>query len=116
MPYDPEFHHRRSIRLVGRDYADVGAYFVTICVQDRLCLFGEVAEVEMHPNTAGLAIGSWWENIPRRFPGSDLDSFVVMPNHLHGIVLINGVDGAGMRDDEEGGHAGPPHRLTCPIV
>ena len=68
----------------------------------------------MRPNTAGLVITSWWEDIPRRFPGSDLDLFVIMPNHLHGIVLINGVDEAGVAAFEEGGHTGPPLQVNAP--
>ncbi|HEY7035701.1 MAG TPA: hypothetical protein VH482_30460 [Thermomicrobiales bacterium] len=111
MSYDPEIHHRRSIRLAGYDYAQPGAYFVTLCVQDRLCILGEIAEGEMHPNTAGLVIASWWEDIPRRFPGSELDRFVVMPNHLHGIVLINGVDESVVSTTPEGGHRSAPTGL-----
>jgi REP element-mobilizing transposase RayT len=113
MSYDPEIHHRRSIRLAGYDYAQPGAYFVTLCVQDRLCILGEIAEGEMHPNTAGLVIASWWEDIPRRFPGSELDRFVVMPNHLHGIVLINGVDESVVSTTPEGGHTGPPLQVSA---
>jgi putative transposase len=108
VPYDPEFHHRRSIRLAGYDYAQPGEYFVTLCVQGRSCLLGEIADHEIRLSTAGLVITSWWEDIPRRFPNTELDTFVVMPNHLHGIVLINGVDEFDVRDRREGGHTGPP--------
>jgi REP element-mobilizing transposase RayT len=116
VPYDPEVHHRRSIRLPGYDYAEPGEYFVTVCVQDRLCLLGEIIDHGMRLNTAGLVVTSWWEDIPRRFPGSELDAFAVMPNHVHGIVLINGVDDFDARDDEEGGHIGPPLQDAAHLV
>jgi REP-associated tyrosine transposase len=86
--YDPERHRRRSIRLRGYDYSLPGAYFVTICVQDRACLFGEVIDGVVRLSTAGLVVDSWWGMIPRRFPGVELDAYVVMPNHLHGIVAL----------------------------
>jgi len=95
MQYDPDKHHptgtlrsRRSIRLKGYDYAEAGAYFVTICAQNRECLFGEIVDGEMRVNDAGKVIARWWEELPHKFPSVDLDEFVVMPNHFHGIVVI----------------------------
>jgi putative transposase len=110
MGYDPERHHRRSIRLRGYDYSQPGEYFVTLCVQNRLCVLGEIVAGEMRLSTAGLVITSWWEDIPRRFPGSNLDAFVVMPNHLHGIVLIDAVAGGSdrVRPSIDGGES-PEH-------
>ena len=68
MPYDPARHHRRSIRLRGYDYARAGAYFVTIVMQGRECLLGNVAEGEMALNDAGRMIEKWWRELNRKFP------------------------------------------------
>ena len=88
MAYDPEIHRRRSLRLKGYDYTHVGAYFVTIVTQGRSCLFGEIVGKEMQLNEAGEMVCRVWEMLPRRFPSVQIDLFVVMPNHLHGIVVI----------------------------
>ena len=88
MPYDPTRHHRRSIRLKGYDYSQAGAYFITICTQDRACLFGKVVNGEMRLNDAGRMVLAEWNMLPERFPHVVLDAFVVMPNHVHGIVVI----------------------------
>ena len=79
-------HRRRSIRLAGSDYSRAGAYFVTDCVQDRACLFGGVVEGHMPVNAAGEMVQSVWHEIPAVYPGVDVDAFVVMPNHVHGII------------------------------
>ncbi len=88
MPYDPSWHHRRSIRLRDYDYALPGAYFVTICAQGRACLFGEVVGGEMRLSEPGLMIQEVWEALPSDYPGVALDAFVVMPNHVHGIAVL----------------------------
>ena len=88
MAYDPSRHHRRSIRLRGYDYALPGAYFVTICAQGRACLFGEVVGGEMRLSQAGLMIWGVWEGLAGHYPGVALDAFVVMPNHVHGIIVL----------------------------
>ena len=88
MPYDPNRHHRRSIRLKGYDYSQAGAYFITLCTQDRACLFGKVVNGEMRLNDAGRMVLAEWNRLPERFPHLVLDAFVVMPNHVHGIVVI----------------------------
>lgn len=88
MKYDPERHHRRSIRLKGYDYAQAGAYFITIATQDRACLFGVVADGRMHLNEAGRMVFAEWDALPTRYPMVELDAFVVMPNHVHGIIVI----------------------------
>jgi len=89
MPYNSKIHHRRSIRLQNYDYSHPGAYFVTICAQDRICLFGDVADGEMRLNDAGHVAQECWNAIPIHFPHVDLDMFVVMPNHVHGILVIS---------------------------
>jgi REP-associated tyrosine transposase len=88
MPYDPEKHHRRSIRLHGYDYSAPGKYFVTICVQQRECLYGEVINGEMKLNDAGRMVEIWWRKLANKFPPVDLDEHVTMPNHFHGIIVI----------------------------
>ncbi|MFH0939132.1 MAG: transposase [Planctomycetota bacterium] len=87
--------HRRSIRLPGYDYSQAGAYFVTICVQDRVCLFGEIVDGEMRLNDAGRMVERWWAELNRKFSAVQTDAYVVMPNHFHGIVII--VVGADLR-------------------
>jgi REP element-mobilizing transposase RayT len=88
MTYDPDKHHRRSIRLRGYDYSQSGAYFITICTQDRGCLFGEVVDGEMRLNQFGELVEMTWHNLPHHVDGIVLDAFVVMPNHVHGIIMI----------------------------
>ncbi|MFN7412929.1 transposase [Anabaena sp. AL09] len=89
MPYNSNIHHRRSIRLKRYDYTQRGAYFVTICTHQRNCLFGEIVDGEIKLNTNGeIARGSWL-SIPRHFKNVELDEFVIMPNHLHGIIIID---------------------------
>jgi REP element-mobilizing transposase RayT len=89
MGYDPQRHHRRSIRLKGYDYTALGAYFVTICTQDRVHMFGEVVDGDMRLNPYGRVVDTYWSRVPRHFPHVTLDAWVVMPNHVHGIIVIN---------------------------
>ena len=101
MAYDPQIHHRRSIRLKGYDYTQAGLFFVTICVQNRRCVFGEIpivvsgmrgerASTRDAPtlvlNDAGKMVEREWLLLPERFPNIKLHEFVVMPNHFHGII------------------------------
>lgn len=95
MKYHPARHNRRSIRLQGYDYSRAGAYFVTVCAYNRRCLFGDVVDGEMRVNLGGHVVEACWDAIPDHFPGVELDAFVVMPNHLHGVVVIPGVPKTG---------------------
>ena len=88
MKYDPDIHHRRSIRLTGFDYSEAKGYFVTICTQNRECFFGEIADGEMGMNVAGEMVARSWRELERRFPGTKADVSIVMPNHFHGIILL----------------------------
>jgi len=93
MKYDAKIHHRRSIRLRHYDYALPGAYFVTLCTFNKRCIFGHVVEDRMDENDCGkIAREQWLESaqIRQKF---ELDTFVVMPNHLHGILWILGPKG-----------------------
>jgi putative transposase len=88
--YARERHHRRSIRWAGYDYAQAGAYFVTVCVQERGCLFGDVVESEMRLNDAGCMVRAAWDEMADHYPGVQTDAFVVMPNHVHAIIVLGG--------------------------
>jgi len=88
MTYDSQKHHRRSIRLKGYDYFQEGGYFVTICTHNRECLFGNIINSQMELNEYGLEVVKGWLKTPELRPNIELDEFIVMPNHLHGIVII----------------------------
>jgi REP element-mobilizing transposase RayT len=88
MPYDPKIHHRRSIRLRGYDYSQPGKYSVTICTQNKEHLFGQIVEGEMHRNELGEYVALSWKWLARQYPYLDLDEWIVMPNHVHGIIVI----------------------------
>ena len=92
MAYDPAQHHRRSIRLQGYKYAQPGAYFVTICTQNNAYLFGDVADGGMVLNAAGQMVQGAWDELPANYPGIETDVFIVMPNHVHGILIIQPPD------------------------
>ncbi|MBK8581119.1 MAG: hypothetical protein IPL86_04550 [Flavobacteriales bacterium] len=80
--------HRRSIRLKGYDYTLAGAYYVTVCTEGRLHQFGEVKDDEMVVNAFGAVVQRCWDAIPEHMPMAVLDEFIVMPNHVHGILVI----------------------------
>lgn len=83
-------YNRKSIRLKGYDYSKAGAYFVTININDRLCLFGKIVSGVMVMNDAGIMINKWWQKIPEKFPDIELGAYQIMPNHFHAIVINNG--------------------------
>jgi REP element-mobilizing transposase RayT len=90
MPkFDPQKHHRRSIRLQGYDYASAGAYYVTIVAWHRECLFGEVVNGEMKLNQVGKIVEWEWLELPKRLRYIELGAHMVMPNHFHGILFIH---------------------------
>jgi putative transposase len=82
-------YHRRSIRLDEYDYTQAGAYFVTICTAQRACLFGEIVDGVMRMSPLGKIVNVEWQNLPRHFPNIRLDAFVIMPNHIHGVIMID---------------------------
>ena len=88
--YNPNRHHRRSIRLKGYDYSQAGLYFVTICCQNRDCLFGEIVDKKMILNDAGRMIEKWFLELENKFYDINLAEFVVMPNHFHCIIINTG--------------------------
>ena len=89
MEYNPKIHHRKSIRLKGYDYSQAGLYFITICCQDMKCRFGKIEKDEMVLNEFGTIAHNEWMKLPERFPNFGLDVFQIMPNHIHGIILLN---------------------------
>jgi len=95
MKYDPNKHHRRSIRLKEYDYSSPGAYFITICTYQRQHLFGDIVDGVMKLNQYGQIIQSCWQRIPIHFANVLLDAWVVMPNHLHGILVLTDTLGEG---------------------
>ena len=80
--------HRRPLRLQGYDYAQAGAYFVTVCTRDRLCALGDVVNGEMVLSPAGHLAHAAWQVLPQHYPGARLDAWVIMPNHVHGIIWL----------------------------
>ena len=91
VKFDPQKHHRRSIRLKGYDYASAGAYFVTIVTWHREMLFGEVVNGELKLNKRGKIAEECWRSIPKHSQHVELGAYVIMPNHVHGIIIINGM-------------------------
>jgi len=95
MAYNPKIHHRRSIRLKGYDYSQAGAYFITICCEHRICRFGKIENNEMILNELGNIAYNEWAKLAERFANFELDVFQIMPNHMHGIIVLKNVVGAG---------------------
>ena len=127
MKYDPHLHHRRSIRLKDYDYSQPGAYFVTLVSSQRDCLFGNVIEGEMQVNRYGKIVQQVMQNLPNHYPYITLETFVVMPNHIHAVVVLRANDddymgrGGSLRDpnssqvnDASGCVAVPGHGQTRP--
>jgi len=104
--FNPDIHHRRSIRMRSYDYATGGMYFVTVCTHERQPMFGDIADGGVRLNPAGNAIKGVIRTMPGHHPGIDVDSYVIMPDHVHIIFSIDHV-GAGPR-------ACPPNARACP--
>ena len=96
MRYDSEKHNRRSIRLKGYDYTQSGLYFITICTDQKQCLFSAIAESKLILNDFGNIASECWRAIPQHFPKIELDEFVIMPNHIHGILIMTDRRGKAM--------------------
>jgi putative transposase len=88
VKYNPDKHHRRSIRLKGYDYSQNGAYFVTICTWQRQSLFGDIVSSEMQLSRYGEIVQLYWDNLIKHHCHLELDCFVIMPNHVHGIIIL----------------------------
>ena len=90
-------HNRHSIRLKGYDYSSAGMYFVTICIQGRECVLGDVKDGKIILSDYGRIVKKCWNDLPHHYPHIQLDVFIVMPNHVHGIIWIMGNVGAGLQ-------------------
>ena len=95
--YNPKIHHRRSIRLKGYDYSQAGLYFITICCQDRTCMYGEITNGQVKLNDAGKMIEKWYYELENKFPDVKCHAMIVMPNHFHCILENVGAIGADLR-------------------
>jgi REP element-mobilizing transposase RayT len=89
MKYDREKHHRHSVRLRGYDYSSPGAYFITLCAWNRECIFGEIIDGEIKLNACGTIVQQEWMRSLTIRREIELDEFIIMPNHVHGVVFIN---------------------------
>jgi REP element-mobilizing transposase RayT len=95
-PYDPAAYHRRTIRLPGYDYASAATYFITLCTRKRQCVFGDVIDSAILLSPVGQVVFDCWNWLPDQYPYVEMGPFVVMPNHLHGIITLT-VDEGGSR-------------------
>jgi REP-associated tyrosine transposase len=93
----PLLPHRKKVRLSGKDYSQAGGYYITIVTQGRECLFGEIRKDEMLLNAGGNMLVKWWNELANKFPSVTPDIFVIMPNHLHGIIILHEIVGADLR-------------------
>lgn len=101
MKFDPKKHHRRSIRLKGYDYSQPGAYFVTIVSHQRQEIFGQISNGEMRLSSFGQIVARAWYDLPHHLDSIALDAFIIMPNHVHAIIIINGESvGAGLHNGQ----------------
>ncbi len=106
---------RRPMRLRHFDYASPAAYFVTICTRDRLCILGEVVNGIVSLNENGRLVQRAWKNLPNHYPHVEIDCWVIMPNHIHGILVLTGKGGnrvgtkgrAGLKPAPTEGRAAP---------
>ncbi len=114
-------HHRRSIRLKGYNYAQAGAYFITICTQGRAHLFGDIVDGGMRLNDAGHMIERWYAELANKFSDIQCGEYIVMPNHFHGIIINVGADrcvcpdGAGACPDGTGGDIAKGAHVGAPL-
>lgn len=94
MAYNPNIHHRKSIRLKGYDYSQAGLYFITICTQNRACLFGEIVGGQMVLNVFGEIAIDEWEKTEKIRENCRIYESIIMPNHIHGIIEITHKQGS----------------------
>ncbi len=102
MKYNPDIHHRRSIRLKGYDYSQAGLYFVTICTQNRECFFGNITNGEMNLNDAAQMVERWYLELENKFPDIKCREHITMPNHFHCIIENVGLNTNGENVPQKG--------------
>ena len=115
MHQKPTPRHKQ-LRLTGYDYAQEGTYAFTVVVRERRCLLGTVEDYEFLPAPAGDIVREVWDRLPMRFPTILLDAFVVMPNHIHGIVLLGANSIVGNETAINGGATGRPNFVAPPFM
>lgn len=94
----PHNHKERKLnRLKDYDYSQDGYYFITICTKNKEHFFGDISNGEVSTNAIGKAVNLCWNDIPKHFPFVQLDEFIIMPNHIHGIIIINNVGNENLR-------------------
>lgn len=119
--YNPKIHNRKRLRMKGHDYSWQGLYFVTICCQDKIHRFGEVVNGEMILNEYGRIAHDEWEKLVDRFPNMQMDEFQIMPNHVHGIVVLKDMNeisdnaGAGLAPAPNDEEIGASARDACSL-
>ena len=101
MKFNPKIHHCRSIRLKGYDYSQEGLYFITICCENNICRFGNIENEEMILNDFGQIAHNEWLNLAERFDNFELDTFQIMPNHIHSIISLKVKIGQSASNDNE---------------
>jgi REP element-mobilizing transposase RayT len=117
LPYDNEagdimrLYNRHSIRLHNYNYTQPGAYFVTLCTHERECLLGNITDGTLRLGPLGLVIEECWQALPRYFHAVELDAFVIMPNHVHGIICIVDTPHADAAPSQQ--HGSAPGSLTA---
>ncbi len=116
MPFDARIHHRRSIRLLRWDYAQPGAYFITLCTFNRALLFGTVEAGQMRLATAGETVAREWRRSREIRAEVELDEFIVMPNHFHAIVFLRRGAGVAGEPQTVRGFKGSPRRSLSALV
>ncbi|MCX6639105.1 MAG: transposase [bacterium] len=107
MKYDPQYHHRRTIRLPRYDYSSNGIYFITLCVEGGVCLFGEIVDEKMLMNENGKIIDEEWLKSAKMRKTINLDSYIIMPNHFHAILRLIDEE---IESKQQGARSAPLHR------
>jgi REP element-mobilizing transposase RayT len=114
--FDPSTHHRRSIRLRNYDYSQAGAYFITICTHEHKCTLGEIPGGVMRLNQFGRIVEDEWQRTPKLRPYVDPDVFTIMPNHMHGILVITDDPGGILPHAHRSQQFGSPVSGSIPMI
>jgi putative transposase len=117
MAFNPAKHHRHSIRLPGYDYSLPGAYFITMCVQNREWLFGEIIDCKMHRSDAGQMVEKWHLELTNKFENIKIDEYCILPDHFHSIIIIAAGNHVGIpadADDDVNAAAAGTDLRVCP--